>query len=126
MTDPTDQQPGNPDDLTVVVGAILAVQRGLERKTTVLVWTLRMLGVVMVAVLIVAGMALVQANDNHRLAERTGQTLNIVRSATDPNGSIAQRGARNTNIVVDSIIHCIDNHIDVTVLHGTPDPGCPK
>ena len=125
MTDQTDQQLAN-QDLATVVDAILVVQRGLERKTTVLVWTLRMLAVVMVAVLVVAGMALVQSRDNHRLAETTSKTLDIVRSATDPNGSIAQRGNRTTGALVDSIIHCIDNHIDVVVLHGTPDPACPK
>lgn len=113
--------PGTPD----IVDAILAVQQGLHRKTTLLIWTHVLLGAAMVLSLVVSGLALAQSRDNHQIADNINKTLTLVRSATDPAGQVARRAQQATGTAVDHLIRCVDNHIDVVTLHLPKDPSCP-
>jgi hypothetical protein len=108
-----------------IAAAIIAVQEGLERKTTILLWTLRAVFALLAAVLAVAALALIQSRDNHTLADRTNQTLHIVKDAVDPNSAVGRRGQQAAASAVAAVIRCVNNHTDVVILHAPKDPSCP-
>lgn len=72
-------------------------------------------------------------DQNHDLAMQNQRVLGIlqaddaiIRDATTPGGVINARGNDATTAAVDKLIVCIENHVDVLLIHKQPVAGCPN
>lgn len=99
-------------------------------------------GLVLTAILVVGTLAVVKISNqadairstqvqNTKITAQTGVTaqqsqeiLQDVQDALDPNSEFSKTNAATEQKAIVSFEHCLDNHIDVVILHVAADKTC--